>query len=270
MAHPRELVRDTVVALLIAANTAAGARVQSTRIDPIKASDLPMISVYTRDEDVADDSSKTAPRELTRMLQLEIAAWVRHSDAVPVERAMDNIAAQIEAAMDGNRYLTMAGTITAVDPATDQLTIPAHGFTGTVAPAFVASSATVPTGSYRGVPYHLIIVDANTVKLAASLDDALAGTAVDLTDAGSGKLQLLVSAAADTILESSETDIQETDGKSDPLVGRITLTYTVTYRTSPATDAPAVLPDFTLINAEHRIVGATDANAAYDQFNPRT
>lgn len=271
MAHQRTLIRQAGIATLIAASTAAGTRVLDSRTDPIRKVDLPLISVYTQAEEVSSDSKLTAARELTRMLELRIDAYVEHTSAVPVALAMDNIAAQIEAAMDGNRYLSTAQTITAVDPVTDQLTIPNHGFTGVVAPAFIASSGTVPGGTARGLPYYLIVVDANTVKLASSIDDVLAGTAVDLTDAGSGTLQLVVDNAADSILQSVETDVIEPDGKSDPLVGIVTLTYSVTYRTSPATDAPAVLPNLTTINAQHQIVGATATTpAATDTFTLQT
>ena len=271
MAHQRTLIRQAGIATVIAAGTAAGARVLDTRIDPIRKSDLPLIAVYTESEEVASGSSSTAPRELTRTLELRFDAYVANSDAVPVALAMDNIAAQIEAALDGNRYLTVARTITAVDPVTDQLTIAGHGLTVGTGPAFVTSSGTMPGGTARGQGYLVIPVDANTVKIAASIGDAIEGTAIDLTDAGSGTLQLVVSNAADSILQSIETDVVEPDGHSDPLVGIVTLTYSVTYRTSPATDAPAVLPDLSLINAQYLIVGATaDTPAAIDQFNPRT
>ena len=41
MAHPRKLLRQAVVALLVGANTAAAARVYDSRVDPFKKGKLP-------------------------------------------------------------------------------------------------------------------------------------------------------------------------------------------------------------------------------------
>lgn len=178
MAHQRKLIRQAVVALLVGANTAAGARVKATRFDPHKKSQLPAIAVYTTSEPVdLGASENTAPRELTRNVKVEIVGFVAHTDALPVDDAMDDIAEQIEAAMDEDRYL-------------------------------------------------------------------------------GGK-------AADSILESTELEVVEGEG-SDPIVGVVSLTYSVTYRTSPA--APDDLQDFRSVDAKHRIVGAVEANQARDEF----
>jgi hypothetical protein len=178
MAHPRKLIRQAVVTRLTNA-TAAGTRVTATRFDPHKKSQLPAISVYSLAEPVdLDASANTAPREIARDLKIEIAAWVPHTEAVPVDDAMDDLAEQIEAAMDADPYLG--------------------------------------------------------------------------------------GAAADSILEATEMEIVEDDARTSPVVGIITLTYSVTYRTSPA--APANLDDFLSVDAKHRIVGAVEANQARDEF----
>ncbi len=103
MAHPRKLIRQAVVALLVSVGTAAGARVLGTRVDPHKKSQLPAISVYTLNDPVDEDASSTT--EDAHELELEVAAWVAHTDALPVDDAMDDIAEQIEAAMNGDPYL---------------------------------------------------------------------------------------------------------------------------------------------------------------------
>lgn len=97
MAHPRKLIRHAVVALLVGAATAAGARVKATRVEPHKKSKLPAISVYTLSDPVDEDTSTES--EDTHELELEITAWVAHADALPVDDAMDDLAEQIEAAM---------------------------------------------------------------------------------------------------------------------------------------------------------------------------
>src|SRR5678815_2496807 len=91
MAHPRKLVRDAVVAILKNA-TAAGARVYATRIEPIRKSPLPAIAVYTLSEETEPTISNTAPRELVRIVKVEVSGFVAHSDAIPVDDAMDALA----------------------------------------------------------------------------------------------------------------------------------------------------------------------------------
>lgn len=104
MAHPRELISQAVVALLIAASTAAGSRVYPTRFDPFKKSSLPAISVYVQNDPRDDDGS--SEMEDAYELELEIVGVVAHSEATPAGGAMDNLAAQVEAAMRADEYLS--------------------------------------------------------------------------------------------------------------------------------------------------------------------
>jgi hypothetical protein len=107
VAHQRKLIRQAIVARLLAANTAAGDRVTSTRIDPHKKTRLPAISVYCLREPVVDPGMDSSIRELTRDAKFEIVAWVRHSDSLPAADAIDDIAEQIENAMSSDE--TMGG-----------------------------------------------------------------------------------------------------------------------------------------------------------------
>ncbi len=157
--------------------TAAGTRVYDTRVEPMKKAPLPTISVYTTREPVREGAENTAPRELTRDVQVEIIGWVMHTAAVNVAKAMDNLAEEIETAMDANRFL-------------------------------------------------------------------------------GGE-------ASESVLEDTEMEILEESG-GDPLVGRITLTYSVTYQTSPA---ESVLVDFLRAKATHAVVSAVpDTPPAIDEF----
>lgn len=176
MAHPRTLLREAVVAQLTDA-TAAGSRVYDTQIDPHRKGSLPAISVYTLSEPVEPDAANTAPRELTRVPNVEIAGWVSGGDGSAVARAMDNLAGEIEAAMDADRY-----------------------FAGT---------------------------------------------------------------AGESVLEGTEMEIRAENGRSDPLIGIVVLTYSVTYRTIPA----VALDDFLRVKATHRVVGGvSDTVPASDEF----
>lgn len=76
-----------------------------------------------------------------------------------------------------------AKVFTAAD--TDILTTVAHGY-ATGMKCQVASDTTLPAGLTGGTDYYAIVLTADTFKLAVSQANALAGTAVDVTDAGTG------------------------------------------------------------------------------------
>lgn len=181
MAHPRKLIRQAVVALLAGANTAASTRVLGTRVEPLKKAQLPTISVYTLSEGVDPASAETAPIELKRDVKVEIAGWVAHTDALHVDDAMDDLAEQIEAAMDSDYYLG--------------------------------------------------------------------------------------GAAADQMLESTSMQVLEDDGRSADLIGIVTLTYSVTYRTSPANAEAFPTDAFVTVNATDKLVGGvSDTAPVIDRF----
>lgn len=76
------------------------------------------------------------------------------------------------------------GVDSEVNVADSQFTIPSHGFPvglkvrGT-------TTGTLPDPLQLATDYFVIVIDENTIQLATSLANALAGTAIDLVDAGS-------------------------------------------------------------------------------------
>lgn len=76
---------------------------------------------------------------------------------------------------------------TAVDAATDLITVPINvdrWLTGMKVQ--MTTTGTLPTGIVALTDYYVIRMSATTIKLASSLANALAGTAVNITAAGSG------------------------------------------------------------------------------------
>jgi hypothetical protein len=72
-----------------------------------------------------------------------------------------------------------------VTPAADTIAITAHGFkVGLV--GRLTTTGVLPAGLALVTDYYVIVVDANTIKLASSLVNANAGTAVDITAAAGG------------------------------------------------------------------------------------
>jgi hypothetical protein len=79
---------------------------------------------------------------------------------------------------------TNAGVASEVNITDNEVTIPTHGFS-TGLKGRLTTTGTLPAGVTTGVDYFIIVVDANTVQFASSLDNALDGTAIDLTNQGS-------------------------------------------------------------------------------------
>lgn len=95
--------------------------------------------------------------------------------------------------LDGAETLSVQCVIDVDTPAaaaftaatTDICTAVAHGFpTGLKGQA--STTTTLPAGLATTTDYFVIALDADTFSLAASLADALAGTAIDITDTGTG------------------------------------------------------------------------------------
>ena len=74
-------------------------------------------------------------------------------------------------------------TDTDVNTTNETVTITAHGFT-TGQLVTLTSTGTLPAGLSTLTNYYLIVVNANTIKFASSLVNALAGTAINLTSQG--------------------------------------------------------------------------------------
>lgn len=86
-----------------------------------------------------------------------------------------------------------AGNFTVV-AATDVCTITSHGYyTGL---KVAATTTTTLPSPLTATNYYVIRIDANTFKLATSAANALAGTAIDITDTGTGTHTLTPAALA--------------------------------------------------------------------------
>lgn len=104
--HKRTAIRNAIVAKLIAASTAAGSRVKTTRLEPARNHELPCISVYS-DEDPVDQerTNATAPRKSWREYRVGIVGWVVGTSE-NLDDLLDDLAAEIERAMGADEQLT--------------------------------------------------------------------------------------------------------------------------------------------------------------------
>jgi hypothetical protein len=126
-----------------------------------------------------------------------------------------------------------------VNTTTNRITITSHGYyTGR---KVAATTDGVLPGGLSATNYFVIKVDANTIQLAASMADAVAGTAVDITSAAGGGTHTLTPAAISTASwklqgsfdDSTWFDIQAADLQA--MSGNITATGNVfTHHDTPA------------------------------------
>lgn len=109
----------------------------------------------------------------------------------------------------GIKDITVANhTFTSADVSTsaDTITVTSHGYSTAIAVTFT-TSGTLPTGITAGPPYYLIVVNANTLSVATSYTNALAGTAINLTAIGAGTSTINVSSVTVTATGSLFQDI---------------------------------------------------------------
>lgn len=108
--HERQAIREAVVAQLVgvapAFRTSARDRVTKSRMAPMRGGELPAINVYTDGEETDANSKNSAPRELMRTMTVTIEAWAKYAENV--DDALDDLALEIETAMDGD--LNLANT----------------------------------------------------------------------------------------------------------------------------------------------------------------
>jgi len=90
--HQRKVIRDAVVNLLKAGNTAVGNNVFPSRFLPLEKEVLPCINVYTKSEQAT--VWQVAPEQLERKLALVIEINVRAVDGL--DDTLDAIAEQVE------------------------------------------------------------------------------------------------------------------------------------------------------------------------------
>ncbi len=82
-----------------------------------------------------------------------------------------------------------------VDTTDNELTIASHGFV-TGLKVQLSTDGTLPSPFLIATDYFVIVIDANTIQLAASNADALAGIEIDITDTGSVNATGTVTATA--------------------------------------------------------------------------
>ena len=98
MAHVRKSIRDNIETTLTGLTT-TGANVFASRVYPIQSGKMPGLCIYTSSETIEAQTIKP-PRGLIRSLEVSVEAYV---EGASPDDTLDNIAAQVEAAMATDR-----------------------------------------------------------------------------------------------------------------------------------------------------------------------
>ena len=97
---------------------------------------------------------------------------------------------------------------TAVNTTTDVITKASHGFTTGDSVTYYQNGGNAITGLTDGSTYYVIALTVNTLQLATSSANATAGTAINITTAGTGTVYLLIDTDTDDInITSNEVTI---------------------------------------------------------------
>jgi len=140
---------------------------------------------------VSAASSLVAPLAAGHKAGLVPASWSANYKAIPTLDLLWRCSAtcSVTLARVYEWYLrakTFADSTFTTTFADNTLTDTSHGLRAGTGPVYLSSDDTLPDGLTAATPYWIIYVDANTVKLAASLADALQETAVEFDDDGTG------------------------------------------------------------------------------------
>ena len=116
------------------------------------------------------------------ILDAVTVAMLQNSSGIRLDHMMvGDITAKIVSANPSAKSFLPAD----VDVTANSILETAHGYTTGVKGALTNSGGALP-GGLSATDYYLIVVDVNNYKFATSQNNALAGTAVDITDQGTG------------------------------------------------------------------------------------
>lgn len=105
-----------------------------------------------------------------------------------------------------------------VSTGTDNITLSAHNFV-TLDKVRLTTAGTLPAPLTAGTDYYVINVDANTIQLATSVANAIAGTQVDLTTAGTNTQTVIPQG------EEAATALSDFSGANADSANSVFLTY---------------------------------------------
>ncbi len=143
-----------------------------------------------------------------RLSSVSSGAYTHYS--TPVDLLIEGFgdSYSVQATVDVDTPIAKTFLAAAVNIVNNTFTIANHGYTLGLKTQ-ISNPGTLPVGISAGTDYFVIVVDANTIKVATTLLLAIAGTPVDITGQGAGTNTITPTAiAGGTIgLEQSNDDV---------------------------------------------------------------
>lgn len=102
---------------------------------------------------------------------------------------------------------TFTANSTMVSTTAETITIAEHGFATGDRVLYLNGGGTAPTGLTSNTAYFVISANENAVKLATTLANALAGTAIDLSGVGAGSAHTLQKAPSAIFVDTNEAAV---------------------------------------------------------------
>lgn len=118
----------------------------------------------------------------------------------------------IQAVIDVNTPSAGLSAAAAVNTTDNTITKAAHGFTTGLKGQFTTSGG-LPDGLSTSTDYFIIVVDADTYKVASSLVNAQAGTAIDITTQGTGNHTFTPTSIAGGTITLQKSNNYQPDGQ---------------------------------------------------------
>lgn len=134
------------------------------------------------------------------------------------------------------KSVTTAGTASKVNPVTNSVSITNHG-QSTGSKGQLTTTSALPTGLSTSTDYFIIKVDADNVKWASSLANAMAGTAITMTSSGVGTQTFTPTTSTGNIIKGqfSNDGVTGTDITPTNFPGLPTASVTVATSTGAVT-----------------------------------
>jgi len=157
-------------------------------------------------------------------------------------------------------------TAASIDIVTDIITITAHGFK-TGLKGQVTNPGTLPTGISAATDYFVIYLTVDTIKLATTSALAVAGTAVDITNAGVGTNTFVVTALAGGSIKLQQTNVSSIEASWSDLGSATNITadgYVYLEKASPTARYVRIYTTLTAgsITSTLYVLGKGDRNDA--------
>lgn len=149
-------------------------------------------------------------------------------------------------------------TADTVDVTDNEFDMAAHGFLAGDGPLRISSSGTMPGGLAAGTDYYIVYVNSGSVGFARTRAEALAGTKIDITSAGSGTITVADTADTKRVRWSSAGLLGDASDGAISLAATLP-EYVIRVEHAPGVVAYALMATLSAGNVSAELISVTNA-----------